>query len=360
MLTVTVVSTPDDGSCGIGTYTGDLLDAMPASVDVDWITVPLRSANPLPYLVAAIRAGLTDDPTIHVQHEYGIYGPKSLWSWLFFPVLWALASVRSRHVVVTFHSAWNDKTIGPPLVGLKRLYVALNNRLLAATADDAVFLSQNAADAFRESVALPDVRTIPHGVQVDTRALDRSDARAALDCDPDEPLVVEPGYVRPEKGCDEFVEIARRLPDATFLLAGGSQGAPEYLQSIRDSAPDNVRITGTLPDEQFHAAFVAADLVVLPYREVTQSGVFNWCVAYEVPVLGSETAYFQSLAETWGCVDVVDMDDPDAAASMVRELLNDKARRAELRARMAEYREAASMDVIAERHTDIYATSERS
>ncbi|MFB6176232.1 MAG: glycosyltransferase [Halobaculum sp.] len=354
MGAVTVVSTPDDGSCGIGTYTGELLDEFPSEVTVTWVTVPLRSPNPLPYLVASIRAGLTDDPTIHVQHEYGIYGPKSLWSWLFFPVLLVLANLRGRRVVVTFHSAWNDETIGPPLVRLKRLYVAANNRLLAATADHAVFLSDNAADAFQRSVSLRSVETIPHGVQVETRSLSKSEARRQLGYESEEPLVVLPGYIRPEKGCDAFVAVAERF-DTPFVLAGGCQDAPDYCESLAASAPDNVAITGHLDEDAFHAAFVAADVVLLPYREVTQSGVFNWCVAYGVPVVGSDTPYFRSLADEWGCVEVVETSDPDAAADRIRSLLTDDERRDALRDGMADYRTAASMANVGRRHVEIYA-----
>lgn len=354
MVDVTVVSTPDNGSCGIGTYTGDLLSEMPESVTVNWVTVPLRSLNPLPYLFAAVRTGLTNDSTIHVQHEYGIYGPKSIFSFLFFPILFVLTSLRGRRVIVTFHSAWNKDTIGPPMVGLKRVYVAVNNYLLAATADHAVFLSENAAATFQQSVALDDVEILPHGVQEDTSPMDQESAKELLGYKPDTMLAVEPGYIRREKGCDTFVEIARHIDGVQFLLAGGCQDAEDYCESIRDAAPENVQITGQLPDEQFHAAFNAADVVVLPYREVTQSGVFNWCVAYELPVLGSDSKYFRSIEAEWGCVETVNMDDATVAARRLRELLDNDCQRDNLREGMTAYRNAASMSSVAERHSELY------
>lgn len=354
MTDVTVVSTPNDGSCGIGMYTGDLLSAMPESVGINWITVPLRSANPLPYFLAAIRAGLTDDSTIHVQHEYGIYGPKSISSFVFFPLVFILARLRRRRIVVTFHSAWNKDTIGPPLVRLKRVYVAINNRLLAATADHAIFLSGNAASAFQQSVTLDNVDVFPHGVQVDTNLMHRESAKQLLGYDPDTTLAVEPGYIRREKGCDTFVEIATHLDDVQFLIAGGCQDDEGYCSSVRRAAPENVCITGRLSDEQFHAAFNAADVVVLPYREVTQSGVFNWCVAYELPVLASDSEYFKSLKDEWGCVETVDMENAVTAAGSLQRLLTDESQRESLRERMTAYRDAASMASISERHAELY------
>jgi glycosyltransferase involved in cell wall biosynthesis len=305
-------------------------------------------------VLAAIRAGLTDDPTIHVQHEYGIYGPKSLWSFLFFPILFVLSRIRGQSVVVTFHSAWNDDTIGPPLMGPKRLYVTVNNQLLAATVDHAIFLSDNASAAFQQSVKLADIEIFPHGVQVDTESLDQGSAKERLGYDPETTLVVQPGYIRQEKGCDAFVKIATHFENVQFLLAGGCQSDKSYCESVREAAPENVRITGQLPDRLFHAAFNAADMVVLPYREVTQSGVFNWCVAYELPVLGSDSEYFRSLRLEWGCTETVDTEDATTAASRLRNLLEDKARREALCEGMAAYRDAASMTSVADRHEKLY------
>jgi len=356
MTDVTVVSTPDDGSCGIGTYTGELLGALSDETDVNWVTVPLRSPNPIHYIRGAIEAGLGDAPVIHIQHEYGIYGPKSLWSWFFFPILFLFSRLSDKCVITTYHSAWNRETIDPPLIILKQLYVTANNAMLEMTTNHSIFLSENTAADFSKSVT-PDSREImPHGVQNDTIDLSVEEAKSEFGAEPDDTLIVEPGYIRHEKGCDAFVDIAKEFEDSSFifLLAGGSQDNEKYYESIQCDAPPNLQVTGRLGEVRFHAAFVAADLVVLPYREVTQSGIFNWCVAYEVPVLGSDTPYFRHLSERWNCVDVVDTEKPKIASSRIRELLVDNDRRTELRSGMSDYRASASLDSVAERHCDLY------
>lgn len=351
-----MVSTPDDGSCGIGTYTGELLQSLPSKTNIRCVTIPLRSTNPIPYVQGAIKAGFGDDSVIHIQHEYGIYGPKSFWSWLFFPILFVLATLQNKRVITTFHSAWNDETIGSPLVPLKHLYVAANNTMLAATTDHAIFLSENAAAAFRQSAPPQSEEVLPHGVQTDTQDLSTADAKRSLDITPEETLIVEPGYIRREKGCDAFVDIARAYEgDTTFLLAGGCQGDEAYCKSIRRNAPEKLQVTGVLDEDRFHSAFVAADVIVLPYREVTQSGIFNWCAAYNVPVIGSETPYFRQLADRWDCVEIVNTEDPTTAAKRVRDLIEDDDRRATLRAGLQDYRTAASMDSVAQRHVELYA-----
>jgi glycosyltransferase involved in cell wall biosynthesis len=221
------------------------------------------------------------------------------------------------------------------------------------TTDHAVFLSNNAATEFQRSVQLDSVETIPHGVQTDTRSLSQEAAKQEFGYEADDHLIVLPGYIRPEKGCDAFVRLADQF-DSPFVLAGGCQDASDYCAELRKRAPSNVEITGQLDEKTFHAAFAAADIVVLPYRDVTQSGVFNLCVAYGIPVIGSDTPYFRSLAEEWGCVEVVNTENIDAAAKSIQELIEDDKQREILTEGMINYYKTASMKNIGKQHVGLY------
>lgn len=353
---VTFVSTPNDGSCGIGTYAASLKLTLPSSISVNHIYLKLGSLNPFLYAHAAVAAGLSDDEVVHVQHEYGLFGPKSLMSWVFFPILYLFTTLTDKRVVLTMHSAWNSETIDPPLVHLKRIYVALNNRMIVTAGDLLIFLSENCKDEFLKSVDVGSCEVLPHGVQTEeTIDMSQAEAKQRFGYDPGDTVLVEPGFVRPEKGPDIFVDLARELPDREFLLAGGEQdGYDGYLDELAADAPTNVQITGVLPAEDFHAAFVAADLVVLPYREVTQSGIFNFCAAYQTPVATSDVDYFRNLTEEWGCVERFTLADRDDMEHTVRNLLENEAARESLVAGMAEYREAKSMRKIGDHHERMY------
>lgn len=358
---ICMVSTPDDGTCGIGTYTGSLMRALRGTsedLSLERVRVRLRALDPVHYAAAAIRAGRSDADVVHIQHEYGIYGPKSLTSWVFFPLLSLLARLRGTQVIITLHSAWTDRTISPPLLPLKRLYVRLNNWMLARCGDCFLFLSETCKDQFTESVALDEYEVLPHGVQDEDVDVAASQAKAAFGYAPDDTVVVEPGYVRPEKGHDRFVDVAAELPGYSFLVAGGPQDEADeaFLDRIRDEAPENVQVTGVLDEDRFHAAFRAADLILLPYREVTQSGVFNWCVAHELPVLGSDAPYFRRLADEWGCVELIDPVDVEGTAEAVERVAADEAERRRLVDAMRAYRTESSMESVAESHEAVYRT----
>jgi glycosyltransferase involved in cell wall biosynthesis len=355
MVKVTMVTTPDDGSCGIGTYAGNLMRAFPSSVDVSTELFERDDRDPLAFLRLAIRAGTSDSDVVHVQHEYGFFGPKSLYSWFFFPLLWLSTRLSGARLVVTMHSAWNSRTIDPPLVALKRVYVAANNRLLAATADELVFLSEACKDDFRLSVPLDHYRVFPFGVQSDTIDIGENEAKRTFGYDPDDTVIVELGFIRPEKGNEEFVELARRLPEYSFMLAGGPpDGGEEYYRSVTADVPENLTVTGRLDDDEFDAAIVAADLAVLPYKQMSQSEVFNYCVAYGCPVAGSDRPYFRRLADEYGCVELFDPDDVTDIRQTVEELLADESRRAELASAMATFRENVSFEAVGRRHEELY------
>jgi len=343
--------TGSEQDCGIATYTTTLENAL--SVEYARTPLKLRSLDVFHYVVQSVRAGLTDADVVHVQHEYDIYGPKSIASWLVFPLLWLLTTLRGRPLVVTFHSAWGEETVAPPVESVKWAYLWLNNRLLTAVTDHAIFLSEDTREVFERTAPLSSVEVLPHGVPTDLHPMPQADAKRELGVSPNRPLVAEPGFVRPQKGYHLFVDVAERVDDVTFLVGGGiHEGTYEdYLADLRERCDDRVGITGVLDDEAFHALFNAMDVALLPYETVTQSGILNWCLAYEVPVVGTNVEQFADLQDDHGFPVVFPQDDPDAGAVAVRELLDDPT---PVLKTMRRYRDQHGMDAVASAHADLY------
>lgn len=355
------IATAQDEDCGISTYTSTLMNALDhESVRVG---VPLRSLSPLPYVEAARELARTDGDVIHLQHEYGIFGPKSIWSWLFLPLVWLVATMRGLNIVITLHSAWSTETISPPLTGLKTIYVDANNALLRWIGDEFVFLAEQTHSNFELSISLPadQVTIVSHGVPTDITPLEQADAKQMFGYPPETPLVVEPGFVRPQKGYDTFLEIARLVNDVEFLIAGGVQdhSHTEYMSRIQNEAPSNVHITGVLPEHKFHAVFSAADIALLPYEAATQSGIVNWCIAYGVPIIGSTHPYFQELSQE--CDGVKTFTDPANAAQLIEELTtvthhttSEQTLKTPMEQALAAYRESHSFEESATLYEELY------
>ena len=364
MVSIGLVSPPMDGRNGIGNYTASLTAALNADYTV--ITLPTESVNPFSYFTTAVRVGNSDHDVVHLQYEYGLFGPLSLYWLLFVPVLYLLIKIRGQPVVVTMHESLNAEVVDAPLRQLKALYIRLLNGTIAGLADHIVFLSETSERRFRHSVNITTFSTLSHGVQTETLDMDRAAARREFDHESTAPLIVEPGYVTPRKGTHLLVKLAKTVPNLSFLIAGGpSSGKDSYFEWIRRNSPENVTVTGVLQDRPFHAAFIAADLVVLPYapttdgaiiNKVNQSGVFNLCVAYQVPVVASDCEYFKNIQESYDCVVTTDIKDLEAFRITIESVLDDEARCQRLRENMAAFERENSFKRVAAKHVSLYQT----
>jgi glycosyltransferase involved in cell wall biosynthesis len=129
------------------------------------------------------------------------------------------------------------------------------------------------------------------------------------------------------------------------------------ISALRAAAPPNVRfVPRFIGDDELPAYFQRADLVVLPYREIDQSGVLFTALAFGKPLLLSDAGGFPELAGS-GAARTFPTGDAGALGNALRELLGDPAARAEmsLRAGMASEGEY-SWENVARRHLELYSS----
>lgn len=355
-LSVCMISTPDVPECGVGTYTGDLISSLGDQILVSHVMLKVDSTNPLHFLNAAIKAGRTDSELIHVQHEYGLFGPKSIMAWVFFPVLYLLKTLRDRTLVITVHEAWSRGTISTGPHWIKFFYIMLMNSLIQVVADELIFLSEPVREEFDSPISNEVSQLIPHGVMTDQLFSASTEiAKAEFGYGSEDTVIVEPGYVSKEKGSDAFCSIADRFSDMKFLLAGGTRvGDLATVIGEKATKTDNLRITGVLNDERFHLALLAADVIVLPYRKDGQSGVFNLCAAYQVPVVGSRCKYFQGLSQKYDCIELFTLDELDSIETAINKVLYDEERREQLKSNLGKFKEEESLHQVSCMHINMY------
>jgi glycosyltransferase involved in cell wall biosynthesis len=160
------------------------------------------------------------------------------------------------------------------------------------------------------------------------------------------------GLMRPYKGLDVLLEAWRGVEDADLWIVG----MPRMdVEPLRRAAPPGVSfVTEFVPDSQLPAWFTRADLVVLPYREIDQSGVLFTALAFGKPLVLSDVGGFPEVA-AHGAARLVPAGDADALRGTLRELLADGA----ARERLAEGARAAAAgpyawDGIADRTLALY------
>jgi glycosyltransferase involved in cell wall biosynthesis len=102
------------------------------------------------------------------------------------------------------------------------------------------------------------------------------------------------------------------------------------LTALRATAPPSVRWhPHFVGDHELAAFFRRADLVVLPYLEIDQSGVLATALAFGAPLLLSAVGGFPEIAAT-GAAALVAPGDPAALATELQRLLGDLAARERL------------------------------
>ena len=252
---------------------------------------------------------------------------------------------RSRPLVLTAHDVLPREPRRGQLAAQRRLYDRV---------DAVVVHSRHGRERLVAQLGVPaeKVRVIAHGAfEHLTRVPGERPLPAALAA-VDKQVVLFFGLLRPYKGLDVLLEAWRDVEDAELWIVG----MPRMdLRELRAAAPPSVRwVPRFVPDEEVAAYFRRADVVVLPYREIDQSGVLFTALAFGAPLLLSAVGGFGELEQA-GAAALVAPGDAAALAGELRRLLADAPARAALAARA---RAAAagrySWEQIAREHLALY------
>jgi glycosyltransferase involved in cell wall biosynthesis len=176
------------------------------------------------------------------------------------------------------------------------------------------------------------VRVIPHGAFSYLRGLPVAEPAV----DPDGPLAVAPGLIRPYKGVDVLLaawpRVREQVPRATLLVAGRPM---MDVASLATDQPGVVFLPRYLSDSELAAALRRADVVVLPYRRIDNSGVLAAALAFGAPLVMSDVGGFGELHRSDGVGELVPPGDAAELAAVLGRLLGDRAARARLGERSA-------------------------
>lgn len=150
-----------------------------------------------------------------------------------------------------------------------------------------------------ESALAADYPQIPHASHPlpstsSSEAPPRDESRRLLQVSDDTRLAVFAGLIRPYKGVEQLLEAFARLPaesDWRLIVAGepwADLGPGLQQRAARPDLRERVRLDlRWQSEEQLQHLLAAADLLVLPYREGSQSAMAPIALAYGVPVLST-------------------------------------------------------------------------
>ncbi len=171
------------------------------------------------------------------------------------------------------------------------------------------------------------VEVIPHGA---FDYLTRQEREVPL---PDElasvegPVILAYGLIRPYKGTDILLRAFREVEGAELWIVGLPKIPIDDLRRLAEDAPGTVRfIDRFVEDAEVPALMRRADILVLPYRTVEQSGVLYTGLAFGKPMVLSAVGGFPEVAEH-GAARLVQPGDEAELAAALSELVDSPGER---------------------------------
>jgi len=265
---------------------------------------------------------------VHLQFDLSTYlllvGPL-------FAILAALRLAGGPRIVATYHDAYADRKLyGRLSVAFYNVFSRLFHRVYVH--------SRTAEDCLVEQYHIPHakIRRIDHGTfDFANRDRNHQELRSRWDLG-ESPVVLSFGYIYRSKGIEVLIDALELLGDAgrplpRVIVAGEPAERhgifrlfqarnQRYLDGLKAQVRDAglaevVTFVGYVPSAELYSLFTLADVVVLPYLVVDQSGVLNIAIAAQTPVIASDIG---GLGETLADVGIVVA--PGSSAALASEL----------------------------------------
>jgi glycosyltransferase involved in cell wall biosynthesis len=214
------------------------------------------------------------------------------------------------------------------------------------------------------------VTVIPFGINnaVPNTSLTSVDAKKRLGLNESQKAVLFFGRITPYKGLEYLISAFRQAQshhdDCRLIIAGRPDNCEKYWSAIREGLRKDVESGRVLvrasfiPDEETEVYFKAADLLVLPYKDVYQSGVLFLAHSFGLPVLAADVGSLKDDIVEGKTGLVFRPEDPsDLAKAIERYFASDLY--ADLDARRPEIQDYAnerhSWDVVGQMTMKVYA-----
>ena len=154
---------------------------------------------------------------------------------------------------------------------------------------------------------------------------DSSSIREKYNIGKDDFVVLGVGQVQTRKGVMDFIDVANKMPDTTFVWCGGfsfgkiTDGYDE-LKKIYENPPRNVIFTGIVPREEMNDMYNMADVLFMPsYNELFPMSILEAVNSSKPLLLRDLDLYKDILFHKYLCGN-----NNDDFVSRLNELRNDK------------------------------------
>ncbi|GGC48715.1 glycosyltransferase family 4 protein [Haloferax sulfurifontis] len=298
----------------------------------------LRSLSPLTYYRLLKEIKTIDPDVIHITQGFFWLNP-------------VLPFLTSYSLVFTDHEP--EETNDVTFYDRTQLYTWSKHHMRSVA--DSIIVHGEYLKSVLMSKKVPEdkLKALDHGTYRYYRQFD-----SRQDKDKNELNILFFGLIADYKGIDVFGEaipaIMENCPRATVTIAGG--GDIEKYLSDEVVSLDSVRIYDEfIPDNQVGQLFRQADVVVLPYKSGSQSGVLTIAYEYRTPVVVTDVGGLPEVVDNGETGYVVPPNDSDALASSILDVIKYPEKKQQMERKINEKVESElSWDIICEELVEHY------
>jgi len=157
------------------------------------------------------------------------------------------------------------------------------------------------------------------------------EAKVSFGFSRDSKVILFFGYVRKYKGLDLLLDampgIIAKDPGIKLLVAGEFYDEFEFYKNIinkRDISSSVYMINKFISNEEVYKYYEPADLVILPYRSGTQSGILNVAYGFLKPVLVTRVGGLAEFVDEGKSGFVIEPDSPEAIVDGVIKFFEER------------------------------------
>lgn len=332
-MDIAIISSYPTEGCGVSKYTKELINGLERnqvnvlSHRIFFYKQKLRSIFLLIKIICDI---LSQKPEIvHIQYTPTICGPFII------PFLFLLKFFGSAKIIVTAHEKpggylrhIKNKRIGKAFLLYEKNIFRLANKVLVHTTEHKKKLID------RYDTPIEKIEIIPHGISkgstVTNNQIQEIKEKYNLK---NGKIITFFGSIRPNKGVEylilAFSKVIKRKNNLILLIAGSAPKIwSEYLNSLKNLSitldiADYIRFTGFIDDRNIPAILQTSEIVVLPYIQITQSGVLHReVIPYAKPVIISDVGGIAETVKKYHIGIVVPPKDVISLENAILEILN--------------------------------------
>ncbi len=257
---------------------------------------------------------------IELIHYHFFHYTKMETLCVLFAQLFGLRIVVTAHDVESFAGEYSDHAAGRILARVDKVIAhnSVSRRELIKKAN----------------LPVANIEIIPHGNYLNAipKSPSPAVARKILNLASKEPVLLFFGQIKEVKGLDLLLQalppVVAKFPNLKLLIAGKvwKDDFSKYTYLIKEKGlQNNIDLhIGYIPDEDVAIFYRSADLVVLPYRRIYQSGVLLMAMSFGLPVIVSDLEGMTEIIQNRQNGFVFRVDNPNSLSEQLINALSDQ------------------------------------